>query len=282
MVSALLLAVHASGQTPAAGDSAVTNLEMAQNRAAELKQPLLVLVAESDASRADHRALVLVDSLAAKELRDNTVVLSLDLAISRNRATAARFHITSTPVLLCLSSRGIIISRDDEKLTRRLVLQRVDEARQQSPHLDAQLAQLESAAGAANNLKAQFALTDFLLAHQNDFEAIPRLAAIAHSNANAPADRITAWVALARAHLWIAEPEKCRHEAEALLAALGPVAPEAQAGGELVLGLQDTALKRPARARQEFEQAVAAAPESSYGQEAARALAALPRDPSIP
>jgi len=282
VVSGWLLAVHAWCQTPAGG-SVVTNLEIAQSRAAKLKQPLLVLVAESGASPADNRARALVDSLASKDFRDNTIVFSLDLAISRNRATAARFHVTNTPVLLCLSSQGIIISRDDGKITRRLVPQRVEEARRQSPDLDAQFARLEAAATEpSNNLKAQFALTDFLLAHQNDIEAIPRLEAIAHSDACAPAYRITAWVALARAHLWIAEPEKGRHEAEALLAALGPVVPEAQAGGELVLGLQDAVGKRLAVARKELQGAAAAAPESSYGKEAAKALAGLPQDNRTP
>src|SRR5208337_2810648 len=162
------------------------------------------------------------NSLAGKALRESAVVLTLDLAISRNRATVARFHVTNTPVLLCLSSRGIIISRDGGLITKQLVLQWVEDAMYQSPELDAALTRLETAAAEhSKDVRTQFALTDFFLARKNAFEAIPRLAAIAHSDAYAPIDRVRAWVALARAHLWVAEPEKGRHEANDLLATLG-------------------------------------------------------------
>lgn len=277
VLSGLVLTSRAMSQAPAQSESTLTDLDLYQAHAAGLNQPLLLLVAESDASRSDNRARALVASLAKKNLQDKCVVLSLDLAISRNRATVGRFHVTNTPVLFCLSPKGIIVSRDEGTLTRKIVLQRVEEAREQSPELDSRLTTLEAAVNTqTNNVTAIFKLTDFLLAHQNDFEAIPWLETIAHSKAHSPADRVTAWVELARAHLWIAEPEKCRHEAENMMATLGTVTPEAQSGGELVLGLQDAALKRPARARQEFEEAVTAAPESSYGKEATRALTALP------
>jgi hypothetical protein len=277
VLTGVLLALLATSPVPAQAGSSLDDLDLAQSRAARLKQPLLVLVAESGASRNDDRTRALVDSLAAKALRDKCAVLNLDLAISRTRATAGRFHVTNTPTLFCLSPRGIIISRDDRAITRDLVLQRVEEARQQSPILDAQLASLEAAIDApTNNATAIFNLTDFLLARHNDLETIPRLEAIAHSNAYPPNARARAWVALVSAHFWIAEPEKGRHEANDLLATLGPRLPEAKAAGMLLLGEQDATAKRTSLAREELEQALAAAPESSYGQAAARALAALP------
>jgi hypothetical protein len=119
------------------------------------------------------------------------------------------------------------------------------------------------------------ALADFLLSHQNPREAIPHLANARSESAN-PDQRVRAWVELARAHLWIAEPEKGRHEANDLIAVLGPKIAEAQAGGNLVLGLQDANAKRFALARRELEAAVAASPESEYGKQAAEALAKLP------
>jgi len=100
--------------------------------------------------------------------------------------------------------------------------------------------------------------------------------AVARSESANPARRIRAWVELARAHLWIAEPEKGRHEAEDLIAVLGPKAAEARAGGNLVLGLQDANAKRFAVARRELEAAIAAAPESDYAKQAAEAIAKLP------
>ena len=253
------------------------NLDAGSARARELKRPLIILVAELGQSRADDEACASFESPSVKATHDRSMTVVLDISVSRNRATATRFHVTETPVLLCLSSRGIIISRDEKRITKSLVLKRIEEARQESPELDGQLVSLEKAAGnGANDVAAQFQLTDFLLDHHNSFEAIPLLATIAHSEANASALRIRAWVALARAHYWIAEPEKGRHEADALLATLGPRTPEARAGGEFALGLQDASAKRPALARQEFEDAIAAAPDSPYGKQAAAALANLP------
>ena len=85
-----------------------------------------------------------------------------------------------------------------------------------------------------------------------------------------------AWVALARTHLWIAEPEKGRHEAQELMTVLGPKSMEAYAGCYLALGIQDGSAKRIALARREFQAAMAAAPQSVYAKQAAQALAALP------
>jgi hypothetical protein len=90
--------------------------------------------------------------------------------------------------------------------------------------------------------------------------------------------RIDAWVSLCRAHLWIGEPEKARHEAKDLIATIGPTSPEAIAGGNLVLGLQDITAKRYALAHDEFEAAIAAAPRSTYADTAANELAHLPKE----
>jgi hypothetical protein len=247
-------------------------------RASELKQPMIVLVAELGRSRTDNTAAAFFESKAVKDMSRDAVMVLLDISDSRNRATATRFHVSETPMLLCLSSRGVIISRDEKPITRNLMSRRIEEATRQGPQLDAQFDALSDAARREpGNSTAQFALTDFLLDHDNAVQAIPTLATIAHSESNASAVRIRAWVALARAHLWIAEPEKGSHEAEALIADLGAQNSEARAGGELVLGFYDAASKRPALARREFEAAIAAAPESPYGQQAAQALANLPK-----
>jgi hypothetical protein len=253
------------------------DLKAAQARAFDLKRPLVLLVAEFGQSQADEEARALLESPAIKSETNRAVTVSIDIGVSRNRAEVARFHVMETPLLLCLTSRGIIVSRDERPITRILVSRRIDEALRRAPELDAKLLSLETAAGENNHdVLAQFALTDFLLAHQNALEAIPRLATLARAEASDPASRVRAWVALARARLWILEPEKGRHEAEELIATLGPATPEARAGGELVLGAQDANAKRANLARREFEAAIAAAPESPYGKEAAEALARLP------
>ena len=242
---------------------------------ADVKKPLLILVAERGNSHADTAALGLFESSFVGK-NQNIATTWIDVGESRNRAVAARYHIPETPVLVCLSPRGVIISRDEKSITKKILRQRIDDAIQQSPELDAKLMSLEEAIRQKpDDLAAQFALTDFLLAHHNDFEAIPHLEAIAYSDENPPDARIRAWVALARAHLWIAEPEKGRHEAQDLIAILGPVFPDARAGGNLVLGLQVANGKRAALARQEFENAIAVAPQSVYGREASEVLSKL-------
>ena len=85
---------------------------------------------------------------------------------------------------------------------------------------------------------------------QNMREAIPHLASVAQSETVDTTLRIRAWVDLARAHLWIGEAEKGRHQAEALIAEWGHRKPEGLAGGKLVLASHDARGKRIARARQ--------------------------------
>jgi hypothetical protein len=252
-----------------AGGLSVTASEFdtALARASELKQPLIVLVAESGQSKADDHALSLLKSRAEKA----ALLLPLDLSVSRNRAIAARFHPVKTPLLLCLSSKGIVISRDENSISRSLLSKRIEEAARQAPALDAKLLSLEDAA-------SPFDLTDFLIAHHNAAEAIPRLEKLAHAETNSPAPRLRAWVDLIRAHFWIDEPEKGRREAQALMSTLGTALPEARAAGEFALGSRDAELKRIARARTEFEAATAAAPDSIYGKQASEALASLPKE----
>ncbi|WP_165223978.1 hypothetical protein [Aquisphaera insulae] len=251
-------------------------------RAGELRRPLLVLIAESSKSDADDAARGLLDASNLGSEADRLVPVLLDLRASRNRAMAARFHALETPVLLVLSPGGVVVSRDEKPLTRELVLRRIDEGRLRAGDLDARLALLEAPVtkdGA--DLKARIALAEFLQGRQNLREAIPHLAAVAHADAADAALRVRAWVDLARAHLWIGEPEKGRHEAESLIA-WGAKAPEARAGGELVLATQDAKAGRTARARQEFQAAIAAAPESDYARLARDGLARLPKGEGSP
>jgi hypothetical protein len=262
----------ASDQTH--GSSAV-NLDAEIARASNLQEPILLLVAESGLSRADHRARALFEALAVTN--DGLVSVSLDLSISRNRAAATPYHITNTPVLLGLSPRGLIVSRDGTPVTKKLLQERINDVAPRGRELDAKFASLEDKlAKAGNKAAAQLELADFLLAHQNAREAIPHFAAVAHSQSANVDQRIRAWVDLVRAHLWIAEPEKGHHEAEDLLAVLGPKTAEARAGGNLVFGIQDANAKRGELARREFQAAIEAAPQSVYAKEAAEALAKLP------
>jgi hypothetical protein len=183
------------------------------------------------------------------------------------------------PVLVCLSPRGLIISRDQGEVAADLVTKRIDDAVSRFEELDARYRLLQAAAARdETNAAAQLAVAEFLLGQQNDREAISPLAVVAGDAAASTGVRVRAWVELARAHLWISEPEKGRHEAKNLIAALGPAAPEAIAGGNLVLGTQDATAKRFTLARQEFESAISASPDSDYATEARNALAKLPKE----
>jgi len=246
-------------------------------RASNLGQPMIVLVTESGASRADDRARSLFQTMAAKGESEKFAPIVLDLSVSRNRAVAARFHVTNTPLLLGLTPRGLIVTRDEKPITKSLLLHRIAEVARRGDELDARLASLEDAAARdRNDATAQWQLANFLLAQQNMREAIPILRLIARAESADTALRVRAWVELARAHLWIAEPEKGRHEAEDLIAVLGPKAPAARAGGNLVLGVQDANAKHLALARRELQAAIAAAPESDYANQAEETLAKIP------
>jgi hypothetical protein len=256
--------------------AATPDLDAEIARASNLRQPILILVTESGKSRADNRARALFDTVALKDKGPSIVPVLLDLSLSRNRAVAARFHVTNTPLLLGLSPTGLIVTRDQKPLTEELLRNRTAEVERKAPDLDAKLMSLWLATTSKRiNPAAQLALADFLLSHQNAREAIPHLANVARFDTADPDQRVRAWVELARAHLWIAEPEKGRHEANDLIATLGPNIAEARAGGNLVLGMQDANAKRFALARRELEAAVAASPESEYAKQAAEALAKI-------
>jgi len=251
------------------------NLDELIPRTSKSGQAILVLVADLGLAPADGEARTAFEAVKAQN--DDVVRVLLDISASRNRAEATRFHIMETPVLFCLSSKGVIVSRDEKPITQELVRKRMSEIVPLSRELDTQLDALEKPVAAnSGDATAQLALTDFLLAQQNAREAIPHLETVAHSESSETAPRVRAWVDLARAHLWIAEPEKARHEAKDLMDALGPAVPEALAGGKLVLGTQDTNGKRFKLAREEFEAAIAAAPDSAYAKQAGEALAKLP------
>ncbi len=263
---------------PSATSSAATpDLDAEIARAFQLQRPILLLVAESGLSKADDQAVALFETLAVKYNRDGVVAVLLDVSVSRNRVEAAWFHATNTPVLVGLSPRGVIISRDQMTLAKELVLSRIEEIKQRARELDAKFASLAEAAGQdGNDATAQLRLADFLLAQKNAREAIPHLEIVARNEAADTTLRVRAWVELARAHFWIMEAEKGRHEANDLIAILGPKTADARAGGNLVLGMQDANPRRMALARRELEAAIAAAPDSVYAKQAAEALAKLP------
>ena len=267
-----------SSPLPASGAPAV-DLETEISRASKTQHPLIVLVTETEPGAADTQARAVLEDTPGDGPRDRVTPVLIDLANSRNRATAARFHFTELPLLVCLSPAGVILSRDEPPITKDLVRKRIEQGVQLAPEVDREFASLQGAvAKNANDLAAKLKLADFLIAHQNAREAIPLLEAVATSDAVEMKDRVRAWVELARAHFWVLESEKCRHVAKDLIATLGPKSPEAVAGGNLVLGLQETRAKRVALARREFAAAIAAAPQSVYAKQAADAVAKLPTE----
>ena len=267
---------------PLAEPTALKTLEVAMSDAASLNQPLAILLVELGQSRADEAAVSLLESPKLRNKTGSFVSCILDLGISRNRAIAARFHPVRTPVLVCVSPKGIIVSRDEVHLGQGLVLRRIETARRESSELDSHLASLEQVASTnSTGNAAQLELANFLLAHGNALEAIPHLAAVAHCATCNDAQRVQAWVELARAHLWIGEPEKARAEADNLVSTLGSRLPEARAGGKLILGIHDANLKRADQARREFEETMVLAPATSYANEAAAMLEDLRKGRSL-
>ena len=263
------------GEPAAPRQISTPNLDALISKTSLSGEPIVLLVTESGLSPADDEVLALFDTL--KENAGHPQPVLLDISVSRNRAEATRLHVPDTPVLFCLSSRGVIVSRDEKPLTRDLVLKRMDELASLAHDLDAQLEALEkSVVARPRDPTPHLVLADFLLAHHNAREAIPHLEAAVHTDSVDAAQRVRSWVALARAHLWIAEPEKARHEAHDLMQTLGATSPDAIAGGNLVLATHDTTGKRFTVAREELETAIAAAPDSDYGKEAREALAHLP------
>ncbi len=261
--------------SPAAQSADVVDIGAVIRNAGVIHRPILILITESATTSTSAPTFLQAPAIKAKS--DVVTLVIVDITNSRNRAAAARFHLADTPMLIGLSSMGVIISRDEKPITQELVLQRIEQAELAGPSLDEKLNSLQKA---VDNGKDPFAaklnLADFLIAQHNDAEAIPLLAWVAHCPDVEVKIRVQASVSLARAHLWVGEPEKGRHEAKNLIATLGPQSPDALAGGNFVLGLQDSTAKRFELARREFENSINAAPDSVYAKQAADAVAKLP------
>lgn len=258
-----------------------TPAELAAVQALALQQmrPLVLLIAER---KVDNNAIAALNSIAAHDKKSAVILAILDISVSRTRATATRFHPVETPLFIFLTPHGVCLSReqppvDDSEIIRSLVSQRMWQQTESWSQVDANFVRLETAAQKTNrDVAAQIKLADFLVEHQNEYEVVPVLEVVAHSEKTDNAARIRAWARLVQAHFWVGESEKARHEAQDMIAALGGEAPEARAAANFVLGAQDALnVNRRARARQEFEAAVAAAPDSTYGKQAAEALAKL-------
>lgn len=253
----------------------VDSINLARARSLKTSKPIAVLVIETDRSAADRMAQDTFQSLQ----KQNHVFIPviIDLKVSSNRAIAAPLHAADTPTLIGLSPNGIILGRDVGNLTAEQMTASIKTAPFLAAALDEQFAQLSALNTAhPDNTEAAMRLADFLLAHQNDKEAIAVLRTVADHPCAPLTLRVKASVAMAKAQLWIGEPEKARHGTQAMIATLGPQTPEAIAGGNLVLGIQDTNAKRFPLARQEFEAAIGAAPNSTYAAEAKAAVAQLP------
>ena len=238
---------------------------------------VVVLIADPGRSAADRAAIA---SFPTGLPAGATPVL-LSLADSRSRAWAAPYHPSATePTAVALSPAGLLLSHADAAdpvpgLYFGVSLRKGED--RDAAGLDADYTAMRDAVTRSpNDVNAREALIDFLLFLQNDREAIPHLDHVAHDTSADLAVRVRAWTELGRAHLWVGEPEKARHAAQALIAELGPRTPDAIAGGNLVRGLQDTKAKRYDRAGDELYAAVAASPQSPYGREAVTLLTELP------
>lgn len=242
------------------------DLDAALSQARERQQPIMVVVAEDGRSPADAEVLARFRDEGFRSHLGTTRLVVLDLGSSRVRAAATRFHIAEVPLLIMLSSRGIIESRDEAPFDDALVMKRLAYAEHIGFELDARLTELEErVADLPDDPHQRMKLGKFLISRRNFREAIPHLALV---RAFAQADlalRIQAAVEEARAHFWIGEPEKGRHVAEELIATLGAQSPEARCAGYYALGAQDALGRHRELGLRELDQAIAAAPDSEYG-----------------
>ena len=159
--------------------AAVVDLDAVLARAAEAGRPVAVFIFEPGAGDAANTLQASFRASLSKGKREGVVPVVIDLSVSRNRATAARFHLADAvlPRLLCLSSKGVIVSADSPPLD---FARRFAELAERGPQLDAKLAALEAVvAEKPQDATAQLALADFLQAQGNAREAIPHLAAVA-------------------------------------------------------------------------------------------------------
>ena len=215
--------------------------------AGEAKRPLVVLVGELGTNGADRTAAALLENRASNSHGDVMQFLKIDLGNSRNRSTAARFHLVQTPVLVCFSPMGVIVSRDQGPITAETLGKRLDDLPTRAADIDAQFASLLDALNTSKQyLASRRDLAKFLLAHQNDREAIPyHLAELAGSDLAEPTDRANAWVShcprppVDRRTGKGPAPKRKRSSQRS-----DQATPDAIAGGNLVLGTQDATAKR--------------------------------------
>lgn len=284
---ALLAGCHASSQRNGAPETAAEPPEQTLRRAAdaarEKRLPLFVVVydpARDAGELVDYAASIVRAGGVSPLLHGDALIAigaALSLSDSRSRAAAAPLHAVDAPTLVLRSPGGVGLSRDEGELSIAMLNDRVTRAATQMSAEDATFARLSAAVEERPaEVARRVALADYLLAHDNARLAIPHLRLVADDAGAHVAVRVHAWTAMARAHLWMIEPEKARYASQALIDQLGPTTPLAIAGGNLVRGLQDTRAKRFGRARDELNAAVAAAPDSEYGREAAALLLKLP------
>jgi hypothetical protein len=270
-------------KAPARAAGPDLDAELARARAE--RRPVLVLVTEEGKSPEDAAARALLGDPEVRARAEKTwIVVDLDLDASRSRAAATRFHAATTPLAICISSGGVIVSRD-EKVTREIVLSHMDAAERTGPEIDRTLASLEEATAgkcvssvvagewtrsvyAVGTDADRMKLADFLVEHGNAHEAIPHLETVRRSGEADLALRDRAAVLEVRAHYWVGEPEKGRHVAEELIATLGATSADARAAGYFVLGAQDVQGRHKELGLRELDQAIAAAPDSVYGKQA--------------
>lgn len=243
------------------------------SRSAAAGRPVLLVITEP--GHGDPAAVVrsAQDAVSGRAID----LVHLDLAVSANRAVAARFHPVETPVLVTLTPNGLIFGRDEGTVPAGRAAERVAEVIAGGAEADAKAVALQAAVTATpNDAQARLTLADFLRSRHNAREAIQHLSAVADDVAAPTPLRVRAWVDLVRCRQWIIEPEKGRQAARRLIATLGPMSAEALAGGSLMLGVQDATAKRYPLARTEFQAAIDAAPTSTYADEARAAIARLP------
>jgi len=245
------------------------NLDAALLQAKERQLPIMVVVAEDGRSPADDEVMARFRNGEIRSHLGTTLLIVLDLGISRLRAETARFHIADVPLLIVISSRGIIESRDEAPFDDALVMRRLMYAEHIGFELDTRLAELEEhVAALPDDLHQRMKLIKFLISRRNASEAIPHLALVRTSEQADLPLRIQAAVEEAQAHFWIGEPEKGRHVAEELIATLGAQSPEARCAGYYALGAQDALGRHRERGLHELDQAITTAPDSEYGTKA--------------
>jgi len=256
-----------------ANDPRIIDIDAELSQASAAKKPITVLLVDPGNSVDDRNLLSYFKWSADKLHQMGSRTLIIDVSLSRNRATATRYHLFNTPVIVCLTPRGLVFSQDARPGFHKILPERVENLVAGWAELDGRLAQLEHGLERdTDKIHAHMRLAEFLEAQDNKREAIPHFEAVAHEFGADLNERVKAWETLARCHFWVAEPEKGRHEATDLISTLGPKTPDAIAAGNYDLGLQDYVAKRYSRAREEFDAAVAASPDSEYGKKAKNLL----------